>query len=104
MSKNILENARKGKATNAVRLALESEHITLEDALQKIAAGHAVVPSNNIRNVAKPCLIGGGSRIKVNANIGSSMDHESMVEELDKLKMAVANGAETTPMYLPNSK
>ncbi len=95
MSNNILENARKGKATNAVRLALESEHLSLEDALQKIAAGHAVVPSNNIRNVAKPCLIGGGSKIKVNANIGSSMDHESMVEELDKLKMAVSNGADT---------
>ena len=95
MSKNILENARKGIATNAVRLALETEHISTEDALKKIAAGHAVVPANNIRNVAKPCLIGGGSRIKVNANIGSSMDHESMVEELDKLKMAVSNGADT---------
>ncbi len=95
MSNTIIENARMGKADNVVRLALRGESLSLEDALQKIAAGHAVVPSNNTREIPDPCIIGGGSRIKVNANIGSSMDHESMDEELEKLKMAVSSGAHT---------
>jgi phosphomethylpyrimidine synthase len=95
MSNTIIEQARSGKADNAVRLALAEEHLSLDEALRKIAAGHAVVPANNTRSILRPCIIGGGSRIKVNANIGSSMDHESMDEELEKLKMAVSSGAHT---------
>jgi len=95
MSNTIIEQARIGKADNAVRLALEEEHLSIDEALWKIAAGHAVVPANKIRTFSRPCIIGGGSKIKVNANIGSSMDHESMEEELEKLKMAVSSGAHT---------
>ncbi|MCP4646569.1 MAG: hypothetical protein GY852_02390, partial [bacterium] len=49
MSNTILEKARNGKADEAVRLALREEQLSLEDALAKIAAGHAVVPTNNTR-------------------------------------------------------
>ncbi|RKZ03002.1 phosphomethylpyrimidine synthase [Candidatus Fermentibacteria bacterium] len=95
MSNTIIEQARRGKADSAVLLALRDESLRVEDALREIAAGHAVVPANNTRKISSPCIIGGGSRIKINANIGSSMDHESVKEELEKLKMAVSSGAHT---------
>ncbi len=95
MSKTIIEMANAGKASENLKRALEYEHLSVEETLSRIACGHAVVPVNNTREVKKPCLIGGGSRIKVNANIGSSMDRESMDEELEKLRAAVASGADT---------
>lgn len=95
MSHTTIEKARNGFVSNSLAAALENEHITENEALEKIAAGHAVVPANSLREPSRPCIIGGGSRIKVNANIGSSMDHESMEEELEKLRMAVACGADT---------
>jgi len=95
MSYTTIEQARKGLKPDILKAALEGEHLNPEDALSKIAAGHAVIPANNSRHLKKPCIIGGGSRIKVNANIGSSMDHESMEEEIEKLKTAVAHGADT---------
>jgi len=95
MSNTMIEKARMGEASEALILALENEHLPVDDALRSIAAGHAVLPANNSKALIKPCIIGGGSRIKVNANIGSSMDHESMDEEIEKLKTAVAYGADT---------
>lgn len=95
MSDTLIEQAGKGHIPDILRRALAGEHLSAEDALARIAAGHAVIPGNNTKEVKKPCIIGGGSRIKVNANIGSSMDHESMDEEMEKLKTAVAYGADT---------
>lgn len=95
MSKTIIELAREGRAAETLTMALENEGLSMKNALSEIAAGHAVVPANSTRAVKRPCIIGGGSRIKVNANIGSSMDHESMEEEVEKLKTAVAHGADT---------
>ncbi len=95
MSKTIIELAREGRAAETLTMALENEGLSMKTAISEIAAGHAVVPANRTRVVKRPCIIGGGSRIKVNANIGSSMDHESMEEEVEKLKTAVAHGADT---------
>ena len=104
MSQTLIEQAGKGLIPDILVQALASEHLSTGDALEKIAAGHAVVPANNTRKLKKPCIIGGGSRIKVNANIGSSMDHESMEEEIGKLKTAVAYGADTVMDLSTGSK
>ena len=45
MSNTIIEQARMGKADHVVRLALRNESLSLEDALRKIAAGHATPTS-----------------------------------------------------------
>jgi phosphomethylpyrimidine synthase len=95
MSQTTIEMAREGLLPEVLEKALEGEHLSPMDALAEIAAGHAVIPANRNRKVKRPCIIGGGSRIKVNANIGSSMDHESMDEEMEKLRTAVAHGADT---------
>ncbi len=95
MANNVIDMAREGIAPEHLEKVLENEHLSVPETLSLIAAGHAVIPANNTRNLKKPCLIGGGSRIKVNANIGSSMDRESMDDEIEKLKTAVASGADT---------
>lgn len=95
MSETTIEKARRGRTPDTLEAALEHEHLAAGEAVELIASGRAVVPANRTRNIPRPCIIGGGSRIKVNANIGSSMDHESMDEEIEKLKTAVAHGADT---------
>lgn len=90
-----LEEIRKGGTPDTVVKACETEHLSPGELSRLIALGHAIVPANTLRSVAKPCAIGGGSRVKVNANIGSSRDLESMEQELLKLKTAVACGADT---------
>lgn len=91
----ILEEIRKGATPETVRKACETEHLTPGELARSIDLGHGIVPANLLRNIVKPCAIGGGSRVKVNANIGSSRDLESLEQELLKLKTAVACGADT---------
>jgi phosphomethylpyrimidine synthase len=91
----ILEEIRRGGTPDTVRRACETEHLLPEELSRSIDLGHGIVPANLLRNIKKPCAIGGGSRVKVNANIGSSRDLESMEQELLKLKTAVACGADT---------
>jgi phosphomethylpyrimidine synthase len=56
--------------------------------------GTAVVPCNNTRSMERPCVIGAGSRVKVNANIGTSSDYAGLGDELRKLQAAVEAGAD----------
>jgi len=65
-----------------------------EEALQRnISEGSVVVVKNAKRDI-KPLAIGTGTRVKVNANIGTSPEKSDIREELEKTKIAVNNGAE----------
>lgn len=88
-----LEAIRAGSTPDTVARACE--HLTPAGLASAVALGHAVVPANRLHDLARPCAIGGGTRVKVNANIGSSRDLESLEQELLKLKTAVACGADT---------
>ncbi len=59
-----------------------------------LKAGRAVVPSNPRHRGLRPCAIGEGLRVKVNANIGTSRDYIDLKEELEKLRVAVRYGAD----------
>jgi len=59
-----------------------------------LKAGHAVIPANINHKLQKPCVIGKGLKTKVNANIGTSTERSKLKEELEKLKIAVACGAD----------
>lgn len=91
----ILEEIRRGGTPDTVKKACETEHLSPDELSRSIDLGHGIVPANLLHRIVKPCAIGGGSRVKVNANIGSSHDLESMEQELLKLKTAVACGADT---------
>lgn len=90
-----IELARAGRASAAAEKAAEVEGWPVERVLGGLADGTMVVPANVSRDVKRPVVIGGGSRVKINANIGSSADSESLENELQKLKVAVAHGSDT---------
>ena len=60
-----------------------------------LKAGKVVIPSNPRHRRLRPCAIGEGLRVKINANIGTSRDYIDLDEELEKLRVAVKYGADT---------
>jgi phosphomethylpyrimidine synthase len=89
-----LSDARAGKITPEMKIVAEKEDIDVCLLRDKVAQGRVVVPANINHKNLSPCGIGEGLSIKINANIGTSSDHAVIDEELEKLKVAVAAGAD----------
>jgi len=70
------------------------EGIEPEELVRLVRSGKVVIPSNPRHRVIRPCAIGEGLRVKINANIGTSRDHVDLEEELDKVRIAVKYGAD----------
>jgi len=90
----ILENAKKGKRVALVNSVARAERVSPESLLRALRLGKAVIPSNKNRLLKKPCAVGGGTRVKINANIGTSTDKGSLATELRKLEVALRYGAD----------
>ena len=89
-----LEKARKGLITEEMKICATEEGVEPEYIKQGIVEGTIVVCRNIKHTAIKPLAIGKGLRTKVNANIGTSKDHTDLNLELEKLKIAVAAGAD----------
>ena len=92
---NQLEQVRKGIATTAIKEVASSEGIEPQCIVEEMAAGHIIIPQNKHHTTISSIGIGKGLRTKVNANIGTSKDHQDIEEELKKLRAAVESGADT---------
>jgi len=91
----ILEETRNGRIPEAVSKAARADGIDPEALRDAVARGHACVPANKGRGDARAFLaVGGAASIKVNANIGTSMDISDVDEELAKLDAAQRAGAD----------
>ncbi len=93
-----LEWAKNKKITSEMKSVAANEGLTPEYIRSCIAEGTVVIPSNvNRRQCHKLRIIGIGKglRTKVNANIGSSPDRVSLVEEKKKLDTAIEAGADS---------
>jgi phosphomethylpyrimidine synthase len=89
------EYARQGMITEAMKECAASEGVPEERIRQGLAEGTLVITQNaKHRNIA-PLAIGKGLRAKVNANVGTSVDHNNIEEELEKVRAAVEAGADT---------
>lgn len=93
--KNTISEARKGRPTRAVKSVAKQEGLEIEELLQGLTEGTIVVPANRLRQLRKPCGIGKGLRVKVNANIGTSPQAVDYEVELEKVVAAVSAGADT---------
>ena len=89
----ILE-ARKGNITPEMEAVARAESVSVEYVRDGIAAGTIVISRNNRHKSITPLGIGKGLRTKINANIGTSKDRMSVADEIEKLKVAVAAGAD----------
>jgi len=89
----ILE-ARKGNATPEMKAVARAEGVPLDHVVEGIAEGTIVITRNARHTSITPLGVGKGLRTKINANIGTSKERMSIEGEIEKLKAAVAAGAD----------
>ncbi len=98
-----LARARAGEITPemefvAIRESLgcpEGEGVTPEFVRAEVARGAAIIPANRNHPELEPMAIGRAFRVKVNANIGTSGVASDPAREVEKMRDAVAWGADT---------
>ncbi len=90
-----LESALNNKTTDQMKLVSELEGVSLSRLKERIAAGVVVIPYNKRHPLEKVCGIGEGLRTKINVNVGTSSDETDLKDEIEKLKVSVACGADT---------
>jgi phosphomethylpyrimidine synthase len=88
-----MEQAKRGRTTEEMRYVAAVEGMDVDELRARIAAGVAIIPKN-IHHDFNPIGVGLGLTTKVNANIGTSGHHQQLHEEVEKLRVAVACGAE----------
>ena len=89
----ILE-ARKGNITPEMKAVARAEGVGVEQVMEGVAEGTIVITRNNRHTSITPLGVGKGLRTKINANIGTSKERMSIEGEIEKLKAAVAAGAD----------
>ena len=87
-----ISEAKKGKITEQIKNVSKNENIDVEIIRRRVASGKIVIPFNPIHS---PNSLGIGKklRVKVNANIGTSMEHCDINEEIEKAKVSMESGA-----------
>jgi phosphomethylpyrimidine synthase len=71
-----------------------AEGVRLDHVIDGVAKGTIVITRNRLHTSITPLGVGRGLRTKVNANIGTSKERMSIEGEIEKLKAAVAAGAD----------
>ncbi len=88
-----VEQAKAGIITDEMRAAASKEGIPVEKIREGIANGTIVLVRNKLRSI-EPLILGTPSRIKINANIGTSSSRADINEEVEKMHVAVSHGAD----------
>lgn len=91
---NQLIEARKGNLTDAMKTVAGQEGIEGEALRDLVAAGKAVILSNDRHRNLTPKGVGAGLSVKVNANIGTSSERVHIEEEIEKLRVAEEAGTD----------
>jgi len=90
-----LEAAKKGIFTEQMKIVTKEENVDRNYLIKAVAKGEVVIPSNKNHANLHPYGIGGDLRIKVNANIGTSLRNIDLKKELDKVEMIENLNAES---------
>ena len=94
-AKTLIERAKEGRLpAYALKLA-RREGLDFSRLARLIATGKAVIPYNRQVKLKMPCIIGKGASVKINANIGTSLNFPYLKEELKKMRAACQAGADT---------
>ncbi len=92
--KTQMEAAKKGTVTKEMETVAEKEHIDVKQLMELVAKGTVCIPANINHKSLSAEGIGDGLRTKINVNLGISGDRADYELEMEKVKMAVAFGAE----------
>lgn len=79
----------------SIRAVSEKEELSAESIRAGIESGTMVLLGNPSHSGGGPLLVGQPSRVKVNANIGTSPLKNSLTDEIEKLRAALEAGADT---------
>ncbi len=90
----IREDALNGKITPIFENCAKHEGVTPQFLLDGVAEGVIAIPKNKNHHFDKIVAIGKGLTTKVNANIGSSKDHQGVEQELQKLCVSIKAGTD----------
>ncbi len=90
----LIDELKQKNIPSFIHKIAQDEGIGVQELIKDILDGYAVVPRNNRRNGFDPIAIGRGTRIKINANIGTSPHRCNLSEEMDKTQAAVESGAD----------
>lgn len=93
MATQLIE-AQKGEITPEMAAVAEFEEVAAQIIMQKVALGRVVILKNNRRNNVRPVAVGEGLSVKINANIGTSLERSTLEEELGKVKIVETTGAD----------
>jgi len=91
-----LQIARTGTITDEVKFVSEAENVDAALIRDELTAGRLVIPANrlHLKTGLTPAGIGRVLTTKVNANIGTSSVRCSIESEIEKMKAALATGAD----------
>jgi len=89
----LIEKIKAGEIPEEVVIVAEKEQMEVDELLEKVISGVAVIPKNKDHCIS-PVGVGAGLRIKVNANLGTAEDYADLDEELKKLSVAIKAGAD----------
>lgn len=93
MTTQIIE-AQNNRMTPEMFAVADKEGFTKEEIIKKVASGRVVILKNNRHENVIPTAVGEGCTVKINANIGTSLERSSVEEELKKVKIIEATGAD----------
>lgn len=91
---SIREDAINGNLTEVFKTCAAYEGVTPEFLMEGVAKGVIAIPKNNNHPFERIMAVGKGLSTKVNANIGSSKDHQGVEQELQKLCVALKAGTD----------
>ena len=92
---SIREDAQRGLSTPLFIKCAESEGVSVDLLIAGVKEGTIAITKNNNHHFEKIIAIGKNTATKVNANIGSSKNINSLNDEILKLEVAVNAGADT---------
>jgi phosphomethylpyrimidine synthase len=89
-----MEAARKGIVTPQMERVAAEEQISPEKLMELMAKGGVTIPCNRLHKRIVPRGIGSALRTKINVNLGASRDCMDYEAELEKVRGAMAMGAD----------
>ena len=89
-----MQLARRGMVTPTMERVAQAEGVSDETVRAAVAVGEAVIPHNVHHANAEPIGVGRMFTTKINANIGCSATHSQKDDEREKLRIALAAGAD----------
>lgn len=91
----IIDRLKKGDIPDFMGKIAKDEFMDKQKLIQSVINGYIVIPCNNRRTGFNPIAIGKDTRIKVNANIGTSPTMCDFDNEIEKVKISVESGVHT---------